>query len=237
MNGFSVLFLRELRGFAVSPSSYLAAAVFTAVAGLLAFPPGAVEGGVAADPTGYTALWPWLLAPLGAALGARLWARERRTGSIDLLLSQPTPIWLAGLAKFLAAWVAMATCLLALAPIFAAARLAAPQDGGALLGLVLGALALGGFYVAVGAAASSLVAQEPAAFGMALLAGLIITLPALPPAGAPEWLAEFRSWSPASGFLLARLGVLQAADMFLALAGMGLCLGLSIIAIELRRAG
>lgn len=237
MNTFVVLFLRELQGFATAPWTYLAAAFFTGSAGLLAFPPGAFDRGITTDPAGFTAVWPWLLAPLGAALGARLWARERRTGSLLLLLSQPVPLWLAVLSKFLAAWCVLVVCVLALLPLWAAASLAAPMDFGALLGASLGAILLGGVHVAVGAAASALVAQETSAFTLAVLIGLAITAPALPPAGAPSWLTAAGAWSPASGFAVARLGVLQAGDLYLALAAIGLCLGLSILAVNLRRAG
>jgi len=237
MTAFVVLFARELRGFAVSPWTYLAAAGFAAAAGLLAFPPGAVERGLAADPSGFTAVWPWLLAPLGAALGCRVWARERRTGSLSLLLSQPNPIWMAAAAKALAAWAVLCLCLLTILPLWAAAALAVPLDLGALLGAMIGAALLGGFYVGVGVTASSLVSQEPTAFTLALLASLAVTVPALPPEGAPAWLAALGPWSPATGFAAARLGVLQGPDLFLSLAAMGLCVGLSVIAIGLRRAG
>ncbi|MBX9910676.1 MAG: hypothetical protein K2Z25_18460, partial [Beijerinckiaceae bacterium] len=81
-------------------------------AGLAAFPPTALADGLIADASDYTGLWPWLLCPLGAAFGARLWARERRAGSIVLLLSQPTPLWVIAAAKFAAAWLLVVCSLL-----------------------------------------------------------------------------------------------------------------------------
>jgi ABC-2 type transport system permease protein len=237
MSAFGVLFARELRGFLVSPWSYLASALFLLAAGLAAFPPTALAEGVVADASDYTGLWPWFLCPLGAALGARLWARERRAGSIVLLLSQPTPLWLIALAKFAAAWLLVVGSLALLAPVWLAAAMVVPLDVGALLGAYLGGALLGGVYVAIGAAASALAVEEPTALALAVAAGALVTAPAQPPLGAPAWLASLADWSPAAAFAQARFGVVQLADMFLMLAAIGLFLGFSIIAVVLRRVG
>lgn len=237
MSAFGVLFARELRGFLVSPWTYLAGALFALAAGLAAFPPTALADGLIADASDYTGLWPWLLCPLGAAFGARLWARERRAGSIVLLLSQPTPLWVIAAAKFAAAWLLVVCSLLLLAPLWILAGMLVPLDLGALAGAYLGGALLGGVYVAIGAAASALAVEEPTALALAVAAGALVTAPAQPPPGAPGWLAALADWSPAAAFAQARFGVLQLADMFLVLAAMGLFLGLSIIAVVLRRVG
>lgn len=237
MTAFSALLARELRCFGLAPSTYLIAALFAVAAGLLAFPPGNFTSGLLADPIGYARAWPWLLGGLGVALGARMWAREVRRGSFVLLLSQPTPLWLVGLAKFLAAWAVAACGVVILIPLLVTAGVVAEIDLGASVAALFGALLLTGFYVAVGAAASAAANDEPTALaiGGAVAAGL--TLWASPPAGWPAWLAGYAEWSPAASFTSARLGVLQISELFHALASTVLFLALAWIAVDARRAG
>ena len=47
---------------------------------------------------------PWLYLFLVPAVGMRLWAEERKSGTIELLLTLPVTMWQAVVGKFLAAW-------------------------------------------------------------------------------------------------------------------------------------
>ncbi len=235
MKAFPQVFARELAGFARSPLTYLIMALLGLISGMLAFPPGG--GGVLHDPAGYLRAWPWLLAGLGTAFGARVWARELRAGSLMRVLSEPTPLWHLACAKILAAWVlALCAALLVFAPAISAAWLGR-VDGGGLIAAVLSAALLLGAFVALGAAASATAHDEAFAFALALGVTICLVVVTDQPAGAPLWLEELAQFSPVIGFEAARQGVLELGGLFQSFAAMIAGGVLSIIALEARRAG
>ena len=235
MKAFSPVFSRELAGFARSPLSYLITALLALVCGMLAFPPGG--GGVLQDGAGYLRAWPWLLAGLGTAFGARVWARELRAGSLLRVLSEPTPLWHLACAKIMAAWaLALCAALVVFAPAVSAAWLGR-VDGGGLIAAILSAALLLGAFVALGAAASATAHDEAFAFALAFAVAICLVVVTDPPAGAPLWLEELAQFSPVIGFGAARQGVLELGGLFQSLAAMVTGGLLSIIALEARRAG
>lgn len=237
MKAFSPIFSRELSGFARSPVSYLIAALVVLVAGVLAFPPGVESGGVLRQASGYLRAWPWLMAGLGAAFGARLWAPELRSGSLLRILSEPTPLWHVACAKIAAAWLAaLYVAGLALSPAISAVVLGR-LDGGLVFSSAISAALLLGAFTALGAAASAVTRDETSAFVLAL--GVALGLVALtdPPAGAPAWIEGLGVFSPAIGFAAARHGVLELAGLVQSLVLLLVGGVFSIIALEARRAG
>lgn len=237
MKAFSPIFARELSGFARSPLAYLIAAMLALAAGVLALPPGGDSGGVLRDATGYLRSWPWLMAGLGSAFGARLWARELRAGSLLRILSEPTPLWHVASAKIAAAWLA-ALCVASVVVAPAMSAMVIDRlDGGRLFASAVSAACLLGAFTALGAAASAATRDEASAFVLAVTAALGLVALTDPPFGAPAWMEELALLSPAIGFAAARQGVLEMAGLFQSL-GMLLVSGaLSIIALEARRAG
>lgn len=235
MKAFPPVFARELAGFARSPLTYLIMALLGLISGMLAFPPGG--GGVLQDSSGYLRAWPWLLAGLGTAFGARVWARELRAGSLLRVLSEPAPLWHLACAKILAAWVvALCAALVVYAPALSAAWLGR-VDGGALIAAIFSAALLLGAFVALGAAASAAAHDEAFAFALAFAVTLCLVVVTDPPAGAPIWLEDFAQFSPVIGFEAARQGVLELGGVFQSVAAMIAGGLLSIIALEARRAG
>lgn len=237
MKAISPVFARELAGFARSPLTYLIAAALGLAAGVLALPPHGESGGVLRDGAGYVRWWPWLLAGLGAAFGARVWARESRTGSLWVILSQPTPLWHLAGAKIAAAWLA-ALCAsgVVFAPAISAAVLGRLEFGELLCAMLSAALLLGA-YTALGTAASAAARDEAGAFALALVGTLGLVALTDPPAAAPAWIESVAQLSPVASFTAARQGVIELVGLVQSLAVLVLCGGLSIIALEARRAG
>lgn len=229
------LYQRELRSFLVSPWTYLAGAVFAAAAGVLALPPGRALERIEADPMGVLRDLPWLLAGLGAALGARVWARERRRGALPVLLAAPTPTLVVASAKLLAAWTVTAANLLLLAPLWIAIGARGTVDWAALLAANIAAALLCGVYAAVGAAGSALAEDEPRGFAFAAAGVFALTGLSALPAQTPAWLARLAVWSPAQDFETARLGVLEASAVLYWVSLIALFLWLSVLVVESRR--
>jgi ABC-type transport system involved in multi-copper enzyme maturation permease subunit len=104
----------------------------------------------------------------------RLWAEERRNGSIELLLTQPITLWQAVLGKFLAAWAFVGIALALTFPIWLTVNYLGDPDNGAILAAYLGSLFIAGGFLAVGSFTSSITRNQLIAF---LIAGAVV-LPA-----------------------------------------------------------
>ncbi len=119
--GALIVARRELAGYFATPVAYVFIVIFLMMAGALTFTLGGFFARGQADLSPFFTFVPWLFLFLVPALTMRLWAEERRLGTIELLLTLPLPQWQAVLGKFLAAW---AFCAIALA-----ADLPAGADG------------------------------------------------------------------------------------------------------------
>jgi len=111
---------------------------------------------------------PWLFLLLVPALTMRLWAEERRLGTIEMLLTLPLPQWQAVLGKWLAAW---AFCIIALAltfPLWITVNVLGRPDNGVILAGYLGCVLVAGAYLALGAAVSALTRNQVIAFVLAV---------------------------------------------------------------------
>ena len=105
------IFNREFAGYFRTPLAYVFLAVFNAFAISLAFFVGNIYEAGVANLDRFFLYHPWLWAFLAPAAGARLWAEERRQGTIELLLTWPISVWQVAVGKFLAAWLFLATAL------------------------------------------------------------------------------------------------------------------------------
>lgn len=114
---FWAVLRREFAGYFRTPLAYVFLAVFNAFAISLAFFIGNIyEAGVASLDR-FFLYHPWLWAFLAPAAGARLWAEERRQGTLELLLTWPVTVWQAALGKFFAAWLFLGSALLITLPM------------------------------------------------------------------------------------------------------------------------
>ena len=104
LNTIAVVFGREFRGYFATPLAAIFLAVFLALsAGLSFFVTSFFERGQA-DLAAFFTWHPWLFMILMPAIGMRLWAEERRSGTIELLMTLPVRTWELVTAKFLAGW-------------------------------------------------------------------------------------------------------------------------------------
>ncbi len=177
---------REFAGYFRTPLAYVFLAVFNAFAVSLAFFVGGLfESGVASLDR-FFLYHPWLWAFLAPAAGARLWAEERRQGTIELLLTWPVTVWQAALGKFLAAWLFLACALLMTIPVaFTVGYLGndgsnwniiTGPDWGVIVGGYAGSLLCAGACLGIASIASALTRNQVIAFVTGFLACFILVL-------------------------------------------------------------
>ena len=102
---------RELCGYFTSPVAYVFLVIFLLLTGFFTFTAGNFFERGEASLAAFFGWHPWLYLVLVPAVGMRLWAEERRSGTLELLLTMPVTTWQAILGKFLASWVFLALAL------------------------------------------------------------------------------------------------------------------------------
>ncbi|EFH10625.1 ABC transporter permease [Pseudoroseomonas cervicalis] len=159
---------RELAGYFATPVAYVFIVIFLVMSGALTFTLGNFFGRGTADLQPFFGFIPWLFLFLVPALTMRLWAEERRLGTIELLLTLPITQWQAVLGKFLAAWAFCAIALALTFPLVLTVNYLGNPDNGVILTGYLGCLLVAGAYLAVGAAISALTKNQVIAFVLAV---------------------------------------------------------------------
>jgi ABC-2 type transport system permease protein len=173
---FAAMLRREFAGYFRTPLAYVFLAVFNAFAVSLAFFVGGLyESGVASLDR-FFLYHPWLWAFLAPAAGARLWAEERRQGTLELLLTWPITVWQAALGKFLAAWLFLACALLMTLPVAFTVGWLGDPDWGVILSGYAGSLLCAGACLGIAAIASALTRSQVIAFVTGFLACFLLVL-------------------------------------------------------------
>ena len=117
-----------------------------------------------ADLTTFFVFHPWLLLVLVPAIGMRLWAEERRVGTIELLMTLPITVWQAVLGKFLAAWAFAGLALALTFPIWVTVNMLGDPDNGVILASYIGSFLMAGAFLALSSAISALTTSQVVAF-------------------------------------------------------------------------
>ncbi|WP_207538405.1 ABC transporter permease subunit [Sabulicella rubraurantiaca] len=155
---------REFAGYFATPVAAVFIVIFLVLAGALTFTLGGFFGRNQADLLPFFGFVPWLLLFLVPALTMRLWAEERRLGTIEMLLTLPIAPWQAVLGKWLAAWVFCAVALALTFPLVITVNWLGEPDNGAILAGYLGCVLVAGAYLALGAAVSAMTRNQVIAF-------------------------------------------------------------------------
>jgi ABC-2 type transport system permease protein len=161
---------RELGGYFATPVATVFIVIFLALAGTLTFTLGGFFPRGSADLAPFFQFVPWLFLFLVPALTMRLWAEERRSGTIELLLTLPLAPWQAVLGKFLAAWAFCAIALALTFPLVITVNVLGRPDNGVIAAGYLGCLLVAGAYLALGATLSALTRNQVIAFVLAVAA-------------------------------------------------------------------
>lgn len=159
-----VIMRRELRAYFATPLAYIFIVIFLALAGAFTFFLGNFFERGQADLTSFFVFHPWLYLFLVPAVAMRLWAEERKAGTIEVLLTLPVTPGQAVVAKFLAAWIFLGIALALTVPLWLTVAWLGSPDSGVIAAGYLGSFVLAGAYLAIGAAVSALARNQVTAF-------------------------------------------------------------------------
>lgn len=191
MSATNILFRRELRSYFATPLAYVFIVIFLAMAGAFTFNIGNFYARGQADLLPFFGFHPWLYLFLIPAVSMRLWAEERKTGSIELLLTLPITMWQAVMGKFLAAWVFCGIALALTFPLWITVNWLGDPDNGAILAGYLGSWLMAGGFLAVGSCISAITKNQVIAFVITAAVCFLLLV-----AGFPLVLDWFANWAP-----------------------------------------
>jgi len=187
---------REWKDYFNSPVAYVFIIIFLVLAAFLTFSVSHFYEARQADLRVFFMWHPWLYLILVPAAAMRLWAEEKRSGTIELLLTLGlTPAeTIAG--KFIAAWAFLALALALTFPVVLTTYYLGHPDGGVIIAGYIGSTVLAGAYLAVGMFTSALTRNQVISFILAVVIGIFLILAGFPPVTefltrwAPAWLVD-----------------------------------------------
>ncbi len=191
MKQLPVLFKRELASYFVTPLAYVFILIFLVLSGVFTFYLGGFYESGQANLSPFFNFHPWLYLFLVPAIAMRLWAEERKSGSIELLMTLPITRAEAVLGKFLAAWAFAGLALLLTFPMVLTVNYLGEPDNGAILTGYIGSWLLAGAYLAIGSCMSALAKNQVIAFILTVSACFLFIV-----SGLPLVLDVFSSWAP-----------------------------------------
>ncbi|HWU52620.1 MAG TPA: ABC transporter permease subunit [Tahibacter sp.] len=191
MNPVRTVFRRELASYFATPVAYVFIVIFLILAGALTFYYGEFYERGRADLQPFFGFHPWLYLFLVPAIAMRLWAEERKSGTIELLLTLPITMWQAVFAKFLAAWAFVGIALALTFPIWITVNYLGDPDNGVIVASYLGSLLMAGAFLAIGSCLSAATRNQVVAFILTVVICFLLLM-----AGFPLVLGFFQSFLP-----------------------------------------
>ena len=170
------IFQREFKAYFDSPVAYVFLVAFLVLVGFLTFGVTMFYERRQANLTPFFFWHPWVYLLLVPAATMGLWAEERRTGTIELLLTLPVTLVETLVGKFLAAWAFIGIALALTFPIVATTAWLGNPDFGAIACGYLGSFLLSGACVATGVFASALSRSQVIGFVIALAISLFMLI-------------------------------------------------------------
>lgn len=243
MNGFWTVCKRELKGYFATPVAYVFLVIFLFFSGYLTFKSHFFEMG-RADMAMFFRNLPLLFVFMVPSAAMRLWSEERRSGSIELLMSLPITVPQAVLGKFVAAWIFIGIALLLTFPMPITVCYLGDPDIGLIITGYLGSFLMAGGFLAIGCFFSAATKSQVISFILAVVACAILVSAGMPttlnylstflPAGLLE---AIEAMSFQKHFESIQMGILQFQDLsYFVLMIVGWIVGCCIILDE-RKAG
>lgn len=243
MDNLGIIFKRELLSYFATPLAYIFIVIFLIMNGIFTFELGGFYLRGQADLLPFFGFHPWLYLFMVPAIAMTLWADERKTGTIELLLTLPIKLRDAVLAKFLAAWVLIGIALVLTFPIWITVNYLGDPDNGVILAAYLGSWFMAGGFLAIGSCMSASTKNSVISFILTVsICFLFVVM------GSPILLEAFPGWMPqflvdafsAMGFLThfnsISKGVLDIRDILFFGVFIAAWLLASAVVIEIKKA-
>jgi ABC-2 type transport system permease protein len=239
-----VIFRRELASYFATPLAYVFIVIFLVLAGAFAFFLGNFFDRGQDDLVSFFSFHPWLYLVLIPALSMRLWAEERKSGTIELFLTLPISMGAAVMGKFLAAWVFAGIALILTFPFWITVNVLGHPDNGVILASYIGSFLMAGAYLAIGACISAVTSNQVIAFVVSVVVCFLFTI-----SGAPLVLDFFRAWAPLplvdaiasfsfiTHYAAITAGVIDLRDVVFFFSLIALFLAANVVLVDLKKSG
>ena len=235
---------RELASYFTSPVAYVFLVIFLLLTGFFTFTAGNFFERGEASLAAFFGWHPWLYLVLVPAVGMRLWAEERRSGTMELLLTMPVAPWQAIFAKFVASWIFLALALALTFPTVITVNVLGDPDNGAIAAGYLGSFFLAGAYLAVTCMTSAMTRNQVVAFILSVVICLFLILAGFNPVtdlmvrwASPALVDTVAAFSVVTHFDGFQRGVIDSRDVFFFLSVMAFALFATGVIIRGHRAG
>jgi ABC-2 type transport system permease protein len=243
MRNIWIITKRELGAYFGTPLAYVFVVIFVALTGAFAFFIGNFFERGQADLQPFFAYHPWLYLLLVPAIAMRLWAEERKAGTIELLMTLPISTSEAIIGKFLAAWIFIGIALALTFPMWITVNVLGNPDNGVILASYIGSFLMAGAFLAIGSCVSALTKNQVIAFIVSATICFLMVM-----SGLQLVLGFFRSWAPSfivdaiasmsflNHFELISRGVISLPSLFFYFSIIVLFLFANVIVVEQRKA-
>ena len=243
MRNIRVIAKREIGSYFGTPVAYVFLVIFLSLTAALAFYLGGLLDNGQANLETFFVYHPWLYLLLVPAVAMRLWAEERKTGTIENLLTLPVSTHEAVLGKFAAAWFFCGIALALTFPVWVTVNVLGNPDNGVIVASYLASFLMAGAFMAIGSCMSALTKNQVIAFIIAATACFLFTM-----SGLDLVLDFFRGWAPdwfvgtvaslsfLTHFNTVTKGVIELRDMIFFVALIAFWLFANVVVIETRKA-
>jgi len=234
---------REIFAYFATPLAYVFLVIFLVMTAVFTFYLGSFYERGIADLGPFFRFHPWLYLFLVPAISMRLWAEERKSGTIELLLTLPLTLWQVVIGKFLAAWLFLGLALALTVPIWLTVNYLGDPDNGVILAAYTGSWLMAGGFLAIGSCMSAVTRSQVVAFILSVVLCFAFLL-----SGLPMVMNLFSGWAPqlvmdgiASLSFLAHFadiskGVIDLRDLLYFLLVISFWLMLNTIVLEMKKA-
>jgi ABC-2 type transport system permease protein len=235
---------RELSAYFTSPVAYVFLVIFLLLTGFFTFTAGNFFERGEASLAAFFGWHPWIYLMVVPAIGMRLWAEERRSGTLELLFTMPISTWQAIIAKFVASWIFIAVALVLTFPAVITVNLLGQPDNGAIFAGYLGSFFLAGAYLAITCMTSAMTRNQVVAFILSVVICLFLVLAGFNPVtdlmtrwASPALVDTVAAFSVVTHFDGFQRGVIDSRDLFFFLSVIGFSLFATGVILRGHRAG
>ena len=238
-----IIFDRELKGYFRTPLASIFLLVFLALSSGMTFFLGRFFERDQADLTAFFAWHPWLFLILMPAIGMRLWAEERRSGTIELLITLPVTNMQLVIGKFLASWIFTLIALILTMPIWVTVNYLGDPDNNVIIISYIGSWLMAGAFLALTSCLSALTKNQVIAFIISSISGFVLIM-----AGFNLVLSSVRSWTPTwvtetvgsmsflSHFSRIQMGVFDLRTLIFFVSMIILCIWINVQLVQIKKA-
>lgn len=221
MGRFAAIFRRELAGYFATPIAVIFLTVFLILTGFFTFKLGRLYDLGQADLQPFFLWHPWLYLFIVPAVSMRLWAEEKKSGTVELLLTLPVSLFEAMAGKFFAAWAFLGISLLLTFPILLTVGFLGNPDWGVIAAGYVGSFLMAGTYLSIGCLVSAATKSQVISFVISTTICLFLILLGFEPVVdflngffSPALVDQFTNLSFPYHFEAIQRGVLDCRDVF-----------------------